>query len=310
MADTKDKTFIGIDVSKYKLDIFNSQSGEFIEMDNTKAAIRKYIRALGLSDELYIVIDLTGGYEAECVNEFYSKGFNVIRAEGRKVKSFARALGVNAKTDKSDAYILAQYGEKCFESLRLYKPYNNQIKKLVVRLGDLKYLLQQEKNRLKAPDNMQIVVKSIKQLISVYEKEITQLENEIENIIENDDELKRKYNLLIRQKGIGKKVAYVLLGLLPELGCLNRRQTAALAGVAPFAKDSGTISGYRRTGTGRKDVKKALFIAALVAIKYDEKLKSFYSALIARGKKKMVALTAVMRKIIITLNAICKQFCV
>lgn len=262
MADTKDKTFIGIDVSKYKLDIFNSQSGEFIEMDNTKAAIRKYIRALGLSDELYIVIDLTGGYEAECVNEFYSKGFKVIRAEGRKVKSFARALGINAKTDKSDAYILAQYGEKCFESLRLYKPYNNQIKKLVVRLGDLKYLLQQEKNRLKAPDNMRIVIKSIKQLISIYEKEITQLENEIENIIENDDELKRKYNLLIRQKGIGKKVAYVLLGLLPELGCLNRRQIAALAGVAPFAKDSDTISGYRRTGTGRKDVKKALFICS------------------------------------------------
>ncbi len=220
-------------------------------MDNTKAAIRKYIRALVLSDELYIVIDLTGGYEAECVNEFYSKGFNVIRAEGRKVKSFARALGVNAKTDKSDAYILAQYGEKCFESLRLYKPYNNQIKKLVVRSGDLKYLLQQEKNRLKALDNMQIVVKSIKQLIGVYEKEITQLENEIENIIENDDELKRKYNLLIRQKGIGKKVAYVLLGLLPEQGCLNRRQ-----------------------------------IAALVAIKYDEKLNSVYSALIARGKKR------------------------
>ena len=262
-----------------------------------------------MSEDLYIIIDLTGGYEALCVNEFYAKGYNIIRAEGRKVKAFARALGISAKTDKIDANILAQYGEKCFNTLRLYQPYNNQIKKLVVRLSDLKQQLQQEKNRLKAPDNMQIVTRSIKQLINIYEKEIAKLENEIEIIIENDEELRRKYKLLLEQKGVGKKVAYILLGLLPELRYLNRRQIAALAGVAPFAKDSGTINGYRRTGTGRIDVKKALFIAALVAIKYDEKMNLFYTNLTARGKKKMVAITATMRKIIINLNAKMKFIC-
>lgn len=309
MTELKNNTFIGIDVSKYKLDIFNSKTGEFIEIDNTKAAIRKYIRALELSEDLYIIIDLTGGYEALCVNEFYVKGYNIIRAEGRKVKAFARALGISAKTDKIDANILAQYGEKCFNTLRLYQPYNNQIKKLVMRLSDIKQLLQQEKNRLKAPDNMQIVTRSIKQLINIYEKEIAKLENEIEIIIENDEELRKKYKLLLEQKGIGKKVAYILLGLLPELGYLNRREIAALAGVAPFARDSGTINGYRRTGTGRIDVKKALFIAALVAIKYDEKMNLFYTNLTSRGKKKMVAVTATMRKIIITLNAKIKYRC-
>ena len=309
MTELKNNTFIGIDVSKYKLDIFNSKTGEFIEIDNTKAAIRKYIRALEMSEDLYIIIDLTGGYEALCVNEFYVKGYNIIRAEGRKVKAFARALGISAKTDKIDANILAQYGEKCFNTLRLYQPYNNQIKKLVMRLSDIKQLLQQEKNRLKAPDNMQIVTRSIKQLINIYEKEIAKLENEIENIIENDEELRKKYKLLLEQKGIGKKVAYILLGLLPELGYLNRREIAALAGVAPFARDSGTINGYRRTGTGRVDVKKALFIAALVAIKYDEKMNLFYTNLTSRGKKKMVAVTATMRKIIITLNAKIKYLC-
>ena len=309
MTELKNNTFIGIDVSKYKLDIFNSKTGEFVEIDNTKAAIRKYIRALELSEDLYIIIDLTGGYEALCVNEFYVKGYNIIRAEGRKVKAFARALGISAKTDKIDANILAQYGEKCFNTLRLYQPYNNQIKKLVMRLSDIKQLLQQEKNRLKAPDNMQIVTRSIKQLINIYEKEIAKLENEIEIIIENDEELRKKYKLLLEQKGIGKKVAYILLGLLPELGYLNRREIAALAGVAPFARDSGTINGYRRTGTGRIDVKKALFIAALVAIKYDEKMNSFYTNLTSRGKKKMVAVTATMRKIIITLNAKIKDLC-
>ena len=309
MTELKNNTFIGIDVSKYKLDIFNSKTGEFVEIDNTKAAIRKYIRALEMSEDLYVIIDLTGGYEALCVNEFYVKGYNIIRAEGRKVKAFARALGISAKTDKIDANILAQYGEKCFNTLRLYQPYNNQIKKLVMRLSDIKQLLQQEKNRLKAPDNMQIVTRSIKQLINIYEKEIAKLENEIEIIIENDEELRKKYKLLLEQKGIGKKVAYILLGLLPELGYLNRREIAALAGVAPFARDSGTINGYRRTGTGRVDVKKALFIAALVAIKYDEKMNSFYTNLTSRGKKKMVAVTATMRKIIITLNAKIKYLC-
>lgn len=309
MTELKNNTFIGIDVSKYKLDIFNSKTGEFVEKDNTKAAIRKYIRALEMSEDLYIIIDLTGGYEALCVNEFYVKGYNIIRAEGRKVKAFARALGISAKTDKIDANILAQYGEKCFNTLRLYQPYNNQIKKLVMRLSDIKQLLQQEKNRLKAPDNMQIVTRSIKQLITIYEKEIAKLENEIEIIIENDEELRKKYKLLLEQKGIGKKVAYILLGLLPELGYLNRREIAALAGVAPFARDSGTINGYRRTGTGRVDVKKVLFIAALVAIKYDEKMNLFYTNLTSRGKKKMVAVTATMRKIIITLNAKIKYLC-
>lgn len=309
MTELKNNTFIGIDVSKYKLDIFNSKTGEFVEIDNTKAAIRKYIRALEMSEDLYIIIDLTGGYEALCVNEFYVKGYNIIRAEGRKVKAFARALGISAKTDKIDANILAQYGEKCFNTLRLYQPYNNQIKKLVMRLSDIKQLLQQEKNRLKAPDNMQIVTRSIKQLINIYEKEIAKLENEIEIIIENDEELRKKYKLLLEQKGIGKKVAYILLGLLPELGYLNRREIAALAGVAPFARDSGTINGYRRTGIGRVDVKKALFIAALVAIKYDEKMNLFYTNLTSRGKKKMVAVTATMRKIIITLNAKIKYLC-
>lgn len=309
MTELKNNTFIGIDVSKYKLDIFNSKTGEFVEIDNTEAAIRKYIRALEMSEDLYIIIDLTGGYEALCVNEFYVKGYNIIRAEGRKVKAFARALGISAKTDKIDANILAQYGEKCFNTLRLYQPYNNQIKKLVMRLSDIKQLLQQEKNRLKAPDNMQIVTRSIKQLINIYEKEIAKLENEIEIIIENNEELRKKYKLLLEQKGIGKKVAYILLGLLPELGYLNRREIAALAGVAPFARDSGTINGYRRTGTGRVDVKKALFIAALVAIKYDEKMNLFYTNLTSRGKKKMVAVTATMRKIIITLNAKIKYLC-
>ena len=309
MLENKNKTFIGIDVSKYKLDIFNSSTGEIKEIENSKAGIRQYIRALEFSEELYIVVDLTGGYEALCVNMFYDKGFKVIRAEGRKVKNFARAMGITAKTDTIDAKILADYGEKCFERLRLYTPYNSSIKKLVMRLSDLKDMAQKEKNRLKAPDNAAIVVKSIQTLLKTYEKEITKLEEYIEEIIESNEVLRKKYRLLLEQKGIGKKVAFILLGLLPELGYLNRREIAALAGVAPFAKDSGTINGYRRTQSGRPEVKKALFIAALVAVQYDTKCKVIYQQLLARAKPKMVAVTAIMRKLIIALNAKSKPLC-
>ncbi|MBR1649286.1 MAG: IS110 family transposase [Alphaproteobacteria bacterium] len=309
MTENKNKTFIGIDVSKYKLDIFNSSTGELKKIENSKAAIRQYIRALEFSEDLYIIIDLTGGYEALCVNMFFEKGFKVIRAEGRKVKNFARAMGITAKTDTIDAKLLADYGNKCFERLRLYQPYDCCIKKLVVRLVDLKDMAQKEKNRLKAPDNVPIVTKSIQTLLKVYDKEITKLEEHIEEVIESNEILKKKYKLLLEQKGIGKKIAFILLGLLPELGYLNRRQIAALCGVAPFAKDSGTLSGYRRTQSGRPEVKKALFMAALIAIRYDTKYKFIYEQLIERAKPKMVAITAVMRKFIITLNAKNKSSC-
>lgn len=309
MTETKIKTFIGIDVSKYKLDIFNSKTGEVKEIENSKAGIRQYIRALEFSKGIYIVIDLTGGYEALCVNMFYEKGYNVIRAEGRKVKNFARAIGVTAKTDIIDAKLLADYGEKCFERLRLYHPYDSCIKKLMMRLMDLKDIEQKEKNRFQAPDNAPIVKETIKTMIKSLERQITKLEEHIESEIEQNEILKAKYKRLLEQKGIGKKVAFILLGLLPELGYLNRREIAALSGVAPFAKDSGTISGYRRTQSGRPEVKKTLFMAALVAIRYDEKFKQFYEELLGRAKPKMVAITAVMRKLVIRLNAQFKSFC-
>ena len=309
MTENKNKTFIGIDVSKDKLDIFNAGTGELTTIDNSKAAIRKYIRALVLSEDLYIVIDLTGGYEALCVKLFYDNGFKVIRAEGRKVKAFARALGINAKTDRIDAKVLASYGEKCFEHLRLYQYYDNSLRKLVMRLSDMKSACQQEKNRLKMPDAVPYVAASVKRTISFLDDEIKKLETTIKEKIAADDELSRKYKLLIEQKGVGEKVALIILGLLPELGVLNRRQIAALAGVAPYAKDSGTLSGHRFTRTGRPDVKKVLFMAALVAIRYDLKYKQIYNALIERAKPKMVAITAVMRKIIIALNAKIKNYC-
>lgn len=158
------------------------------------------------------------------------------------------------------------------------------------------------------PDSTAYITISVKRMISFLDEEISCLEKEIKQKIEADEILFRKYKILVEQKGISDKVAFIILGLLPELGFVNRRQIAALAGVAPYAKDSGTLSGHRFTKTGRPDVKKALFISALVAIRYDPKYKRFYDVLTERAKPKMVAITAVMRKLIITINAKVKFF--
>lgn len=303
----KYNTFIGIDVSKDTLEIFNSATGELTSLENDKAAISKYIKALAFSKETLVVIDLTGGYEALCVSCFTLKGFDVIRAEGVKVKGFAKAIGQKAKTDAIDARLLAEYGEKCYEKLRLYEPFPNPIKPLVVRLAEVKDIHQQEKNRFQAPDMPALVKRGVGRVLKTLESEILLLETEILKVIKADKSLYARYRLLKEQKGVGDKTAFVLLGLLPELGHINRRAIAALAGVAPYAKDSGTLNGYRFTRIGRKDVKKALFIIALSAVHYDKKWQKVYEDFQRKGKKKMVALTAVMRRILISLNAKCKN---
>lgn len=302
--------FVGIDVSKDTLDI--SVSGSNFSIANNKKSISKFIKSLDIDlDKTMVIIDLTGGYEHLAVETFYEAGFNIHRAEGRKVKSFIKALGTKAKTDKIDAKMLALYGEKLQENLALFTPKEKdlqKIKSLSSRLTDLKEMLQKEKNRFKAPNN-QIIKKSCSKLIKLFEKEIISLDEEINSLIKANELLTQKKKIMMEQKGIGGIVSNTLIASLPELGQVNRRQITAISGLAPYANDSGKYSGYRKTRGGRKEIKKALFIAALSAIKNDKKLKEFYHRLVANGKKKMVALTAVMRKIIIILNAKIKQNC-
>ncbi len=303
------KSFIGIDVSKAKLDIFFAKDKKHMEIENGKTAIKKLIESLEINNETLVIIDLTGGYEAIAVEAFFNASFPVHRAEGRRVKAFIRSFGQLAKTDKIDAQMLALYGEKMQENLGLYTPNQEEetkIKALVMRLADLKDTLQKEKNRYKAPNN-KFVKKSISKHIKWLEKDLLLIEKEVDDEIENNQLLSAKRDVITSEKGVGNKTAAVLIALLPELGKVNRRQIAAIAGVAPYAKDSGTLSGHRFVKGGRKDIKKALFICTLVAIKHNKRLKAFYEKLIAKGKKKMVAITAVMRKLIVILNAKCKE---
>ncbi len=305
-ANQKFSRFIGIDVSKAKLDIYDAATGEFLTVENTAKAIEKYVSALSPDPELLIVVDLTGGYEALCVNTFYNRGFTVHRAEGRRVKAFMRSYGEHAKTDRIDAYALALFGRKLHETLRMYTPLPLNLKPVTERISDLKTMLLQEKNRSTAPSLPPDMKKEIVRHIAYLEKEIERLYQKCLDIIKNDPPLAEAFYKIIAIKGIAEKSAVLLLTTLPELGCANRRQIAAIAGVAPYAKDSGTLSGYRRIRHGRTTAKSALFIVTLVAIRHNAQIKEFYERLLKKGKSKMTAIIACARKLLIIVNATLK----
>lgn len=311
--EEKFKKFMGVDVSKDKLDVYCSWDGKSVTVRNNKTAIRSFIKYLKVEKEdLLVLIDLTGGYERTAARYFYKEGYNVHLAEGRKVKNYTIAIGQNAKTDKIDAKILAEYGEHFQEKLRLYK-YNEteqkieQLKALISNLQDIELIIQQEKNRLESSYDEDIE-RTIKKIITMLIKQQEQIMEKIQVIINDTKELKDKQEVLLKQKGIGLKSATILVSLLPELGKANRREIAALVGVAPYPKDSGKIQGRGRTRVGRKEVKKLMYMCALVAIKYDKKMKMFYERLITKAKPKMVAIVAVIRKMLTILNARCKAF--
>lgn len=304
--------FIGIDVAKNKLDIAFHGQKKVVTILNNKPAILKFIAE---NEELlfnaFIVVDLTGGYEALCANTLYDKGFSVHRSDGRKVKSFIRSFGERAKTDVIDARMLAKYGADRHELLSLFARKDcdeTKLFQLNARRDDLVQMHQKEVNRSKAPDN-EYVAKSCKKTLTFLKKELTQIEADILKTIKGNKELLKKFKLLKTEKGVGEKTAFSLLANLSELGNATRNEIAALAGVAPFAKDSGDFSGYRTTkrGGGRPAVKKAMFIAILTAIRYNEKISAFYNRLLSKGKSKMVAIVACIRKLLVILNAKCKE---
>ena len=213
-----------------------------------------------------------------------------------------RATGRLAKTDAIDARALADYGQRLQDRLALYAPDENTVKPYVARLADLKQILRDEKNRLKAPATTPQIRDQIERHIGFLTAEIESLSKELQETVRQNPRLLQKQRAMITQTGVGETSANALLAYLPELGTLSRRKIAAIAGLAPYARDSGTIKNARHVAGGRRDVKRTL-----VAIKNDPEMRAFYEKLIKSGKRKMVAIVAVMRKMIIILNTKCKN---
>lgn len=303
--------FIGVDIGKFSFVVTVHGSSQVDEYENSSAGIAHFIKAYkkplskGLS-----VLETTGGYEMKLLLTLCNKSFAVHRADARKVKYFIRSYGTEAKTDKLDAKALALYGYERHARLDLYIPSSKEameLYELVMRRQDLTQMIVAEKNRVQGPRS-QTIKKSCETLLEALSSELKVITDTINERISQDKDMEAKKQVLKTIPGIGDVIANNLLVLLPELGCVNRRQIASLVGVAPRSKDSGKFSGYRATGHGRADIKSHLFIAAMSASRSNTALKAFYEQLVERGKKKMVALMALMRKILVIANARLKEF--
>jgi transposase len=298
--------FIGIDIGKKSFFVAIHGGKEVKEYDNDPEGIGLFIKenkrflATGLS-----ILETTGGYELRLLFTLCESHYAVHRANARNVKYFIRSFGNASKTDKLDAKALALYGYERNERLEQYVPTSKQslaLYELVQRRRDLKRLLVSEKNRIQAP-RAEVIKGSCQKMIDTLKEQIDCITAQMNELIAKDCALSAKKEVLKTIPGIGDITAAELLVLVPELGKLTRREIASLAGLAPRANDSGSFSGYRSTGQGRKEIKPILFMSAMAARNSKTELKNFYNKLIGAGKKKMVALTALMRKLIVIANA-------
>lgn len=298
---------VGIDVAKKHLDVHLSLSGESLRLPNDPQGHQALVARLRGHPVRQIVLESTGGYEAPLVGELHHAGLPVAVVNPRQVRDFARATGRLAKTDRIDAEILARFGEAIRPSnTPLPDPITRQIKALVLRRRQLLHLHQAEANHTEHVTETALL-RGIARVRKVIEKELARVDQELQRVIQSSPIWRHKAELLTTTPGISDTTAAALLAHLPELGTLNRRQAAALVGVAPINRDSGTLRGKRMTGGGRACARRALFMPTLVAIRHNPAIRTFYQHLLAHGKAKMTAVIACMRKLLTALNALLRN---
>ena len=296
----------GVDVSKDNLDLYLLERDLALSVPNDQQSIASLLKRLARYRLERIVVEATGRLEHAFVSAAIAKGLPVVVVPPLKVRRFAEAAGQLAKTDAIDARLIARFAAALKPTTRLVTDANSKlIKDLVVRRRQLTSLRTTEKNRRGVmPEALK---PSIDRIIASLDREISSLEQLIQDAVEQHAAWRHKRDLLTSMPGIGPSVASTLIGDLPELGSLSRRQIAALTGVAPFNRDSGNFRGKRRIRGGRAHSRTALFLSAMVAIRYNPDIKRFYERLLQTGKHKKVALTACIRKIVTALNAMLRD---
>lgn len=297
----------GIDVSKDWLDI--SINGKVTRIDQEKDGIQDFMVKYQEKDKItLVVLESTGGYEHLLVDCLAKADFMVHIAHPNKVRDFAKAKGLLAKTDRLDAVVLERYGSfiEPKDIHELPSELERNLNALSARLSQLKDLYHQEYCRLGIARG-KAVRRSIHMTTKFLNRQIESIEEQLSELIAQDEALSQKRKLLQTMKGIGPAISGVLVAELPELGKINKKQIAALVGVAPITKESGKKKGKSTTQYGRASVRKLLYMGALVAVRHNPRFKAFYQQLLAKGKIKKVALIAVARKIIITLNAMVQK---
>jgi transposase len=296
----------GIDVSKDHLDWTLDSGGEVRQVPNTPAGVRRLVRKLRSLELDRVVLEATGGYERLLFQALSDAGVPVVRINPKRARDFGKGMGVLAKNDAIDARLLALYGAKVEPKL---VPARNERERrmgeLAARRRQLIQMITMEKNRREQmPRWLRADQES---LIRILENRVEKIDALLDAAIAEDAEQKTRFDRLQTVPGVGAKTARALLADLPELGKLDRRKIAALAGLAPFAKDSGRKSGKRSIYGGRAAPRTALYLAALIASRFNPKLKVVYDRLKAAGKPGKVALIAVARKLLTILHAIVRD---
>jgi transposase len=302
-----DKRYVGIDVAKGHLDIAVRPSGASWRVSNDEAGISQVVSQLQAEPAALIVLEASGGWETGLLAALLAAELAVVRINPRQAHDFAKATGRLAKTDQLDAANLAHFAEAIQPSPRpLPEAELQALAGLIARRQQLLAMLTAERQRYQV-SSFKTVRTRITKHIDWLEQELADLNDDLDEQVKQRADWQETVGRLRSFKGIGPVVSLTLLIDLPELGQLNRRQIAALVGVAPLNQDSGSHRGYRRVWGGRATVRRALYMAALVAVRFNPVIKTFYDRLVAAGKPKKVALTACMRKILTILNAMVKH---
>jgi transposase len=307
MMEKRYSFYIGIDVAKATLDVAISGAQKVLQFENTELGLKEMLKILPFHAKSLVIMEASGGYEKFPADWLRQRNFKVAIVNAKRVRDFAKASGKLAKTDKIDGQIIMNYGET-FEPL--CQPMQSELQEtlsyLSKRRNQLIKLLTMEKQHLESMQDKGIkkkIVKHIKQL----EKQLAEVEEKQRELIQTDAKLQENIQKLEKIKGVGKVTAMTVILELPELGKVTHKEVAALAGVAPFNKDSGNKQGKREIWGGRALLRSSLYMAILSAVKYNPPIRDFYRHLLAKGKPKKVAMVACMRKLIITMNAMIKN---
>lgn len=302
---------VAFEVSKRQLVIHTLPADRQCTIPNTPKAIRRVLMAeikhnrqarLGA---MLVICEATGGYESHVLDVAVELALDVHKAHGTRVRHFAKYQGLKAKNDPIDARLIALFGLQT-ENLVRYRPPSAAVKALRAlqeRRDDLTVMLQAETNRLEHASNAH-VLKSLKTSMAAIAKALDAIEAEIAVLLKSEQAIARKAQLMRTVPGVGPVVAATMIAHVPELGTLTRGQVAALAGLAPFDDDSGQKKGRRHISAGRSAVRRCLYMAALAAIRTCLHLRDYAARIKARGKPFKVAITAVMRKLIVIINAV------
>lgn len=298
--------YIGVDVSKSTLDLFIHPLDQHFSIPNKHSEINKIVRVLAQCQPKQVVVEATGRYEHEFVYACDRENLPIVVVNPLQVRRFAQALGVFAKTDKIDAQLIARYAETIKPRI---KPIPDQksrlIKDLLVRRSELIEMQTMEKNRLKI---LPAAIKpSILVVLETLADQIKIITSQLDQLILESKEWREKLALLTSVPGVGNVMAYTLISDLPELGKANRKEIAALVGVAPITRESGNWKGNRYIHGGRARVRTVMFMAMLSTIQCNPVIKAHYEHLKAAGKKPKVAIIACVRKLIVMLNTMVKN---